>query len=300
MGDSITNSLDTKVIEQATNAEIFKVKAYCSVRDEVTNIAKHAPKLPHLNYTDVVQSELAKTEFDALVLQAGSVDITNLKTREDATKHFQFFNEEANKSAANLFSVAESSLRNNPNLQKVVIMKQIPRYDTNISDPLEVKPALSDIYNNKLTNMWINSELKDKIFVGSHETIACTGGVREARYRCTQSGRFDGVHLYGPSGMKTYTNSVMQILREADIISNDSPPCPQFQYQNRRSGIRQSKQCYSWVQDRDIRHQNQRQNSVQNRFSSSIMRGQRQVTSHGFHNNYNRYEVLSGASQGNF
>ena len=101
VGDSITKSLDTKVIEKATEAEISKVKAYGSVRDEISNIVKHAAKLPHLNYKDVVHSELAKAEFDTLVIQAGSVDITNLKTKDDATKHFEYFNEEVNKSAKN-------------------------------------------------------------------------------------------------------------------------------------------------------------------------------------------------------
>ena len=142
--------------------------------------------------------------------------------------------------------------------------------------------------------------MKEKIFVGSHEMIACTGGIREARYRCTQSGRFDGVHLYGPSGMKTYTNSVMQILKKADLISTDCPPCPQFQYQNRRSGVSQARPCYSWVQDRDIRRQNSRPSSGQNRFSSANTRGQKQVISRPSYSNQNRFEVLSYAPQGNF
>ena len=167
-------------------------------------------------------------------------------------------------------------------------------------DPLGLKPALSEIYNNKLSNMWINSGMKDKIFVGTHETIACTGGVREARYRCTQSGRFDGVHLYGPSGIKTYTNSVMKILQKADLVSNDCSPCPQFQYQDRRSGVRQARPCNSWEQDRDIRHQNLRPSSGQTRFSSVTTRGQKQVTSRLSYSNYNRYDVLSDAPQGNF
>ena len=106
-----------------------------------------------------------------------------------------------------LFKVAENSLESHTTLQKVVILNQIPRYDTKNADPLQIKAALSQIYNNKLKDLWMNSPLKSKIYVGSH-TIDCSGGIREARYRCTQSGRYDGVHLYGPSGIKAYTNSV--------------------------------------------------------------------------------------------
>ena len=71
----------------------------------------------------------------------------------------------------------------------------------------------------------MQSPHKNKIFVGTH--IECSGGIREARYRCTKSGRFDRIHLYGCTGMKAYTNSVMNILKFAGILADDCPPCPQ-------------------------------------------------------------------------
>ena len=145
IGDSVTNALDTKVIAKATDTKITKVKAYSSVHDDVTNVAKQAAKIPHQNFTDVCKKELAKTEFDILVLQAGSVDISNFNTKGNATEHFEYFRKETIKSAENLFKVAETSIGNHPNLQKVVIMKQIPRYDLEIFDPLQIKPALSEI-----------------------------------------------------------------------------------------------------------------------------------------------------------
>ena len=49
IGDSITNSLDTKIIAQAAGIKITKVKAYSAVRDEVHNIAKQAAKYPQHN-----------------------------------------------------------------------------------------------------------------------------------------------------------------------------------------------------------------------------------------------------------
>ena len=297
IGDSITNALDTKVIAQAADAKITKVKAYSAVHDDVSNTAKQAAKIPHQNVTNVCEKELAKNEFDGLILQAGSVDISNLNTRNNATEHFEYFSQETTKSAENVFQVAESSLKNHPNLKKVVIMKQIPRYDTEQIDPLQIKPALSEVYNNKLSDLWLHSTMKEKIFVGSHDRIACTGGIREARYRCTQSGRFDGVHLYGPSGMKTYTNSVLEILRNASLIPNDSLSCPQFQYQNRNSDSSQDKRCFSWVQDRDVRRKNTRSGTYKK--PSSNIRNFVQKQDAGYAT-YNRYEVLSDSYQGNF
>ena len=284
VGDSITNSLDMKAIVEATEVKINKVKAYTSIYDEDSNFAKKAAKIPHQNFTDVCQKELDKKEYNTLIMQAGSVDITNFNTRENATDNFDYFHQETLKSAENLFRVAENALKNHQTLQKVIIFKQIPRYDTKIVDPLQIKAALSDIYNKRIAELWMNSSLKSKIFVGSHN-IECNGGIREARYRCTLSGRYDGVHLYGPSGMKVYTNSVMEILKRAGIISTDRPPCKQFQYQNRRTGVRSTRQCHSWEQDKDIRNNN---------------KNKKQVMGNSQFRNSNRFHVLSDDYQGNF
>ena len=83
-------------------------------------------------------------------------------------------------SATNLFTACENALKKNPNLKKVVIMKQTPRYDTAEADPSSLKPVLSQLFNISFTDLWMTSQLKDKIFVGSHN-IDCTGSIREAR-----------------------------------------------------------------------------------------------------------------------
>ena len=163
IGDSITNSLHTKVISQAANVEIRKVKAYSSVCDLEANVAKQAARFPNQNFTDVAQHEMERNQFDILMLQAGSVDISNLKTKDNPTNHFDYFHQQAVMSANNLFSVAVNCLNRQPNLQKVVIFKQIPRYDPAQADSLQLKPALSLIFNNTLADLWIRSPLKEKI-----------------------------------------------------------------------------------------------------------------------------------------
>ena len=271
IGDSITNSLDTRVIAQASDSNITKVKAYSAVYDDVANEAKQAARYPQNNYSDIAQHELGKAQFDILLLQAGSVDITNLKTRGNPTEHFDYFNQQTVQSAKNTFSVAVDALNTHPSLQKVVICKQIPRYDTAETDPLQLKSALSHIFNNTLVDQWMKSPLKDKIYVGTHN-IDCSGGIREARYRCTKSGRYDGVHLYGTTGPKAYTNSVINILKSADIISEDFPPCQQFQYQNRKNRTFSNKSrathCNTLAQDKDIRHHNASSVPTCNRFNA--------------------------------
>ena len=106
--------------------------------------------------------------------------------------------------------------------------------------------------------------------MGTHN-FDFSGGIREARYRCTKSGRYDGVHLYGTTGSKAYTNSVIAILKAAGIIPDEFPPCAQFQYQKGKSG-RFSKwsgatHCDNEIQDKDIRQRNQFTVPTQNRFN---------------------------------
>ena len=113
-------------------------------------------------------------------------------------------------------------------------MKHTPRYDPQVTDPLSLKPALSQMFNNLLTELWMSSPLKDRMVIGGHN-IECSGAIRESRYRESRTGRFDGIHPYGSSGRKAYTRSVLNILEAANITSPDyHGPCAQFIHQNRQ------------------------------------------------------------------
>ena len=100
---------------------------------------------------------------------------------------------------------------------------------------LGLKPSLSLFFNNTLGSLWMDSPLKHKLLVGDHN-IECNGAIREARYRHTKTGRYDGIHIYGSSGRKAYTNSVLNILRLAKVTSQDfHGPCEQFRFQTRQT-----------------------------------------------------------------
>ena len=107
------------------------------------------------------------------------------------------------------------------------------------------------MYNNILGELWLDSSVKDKVVIGIHN-LESVGGVREARYRDIRGNRYDGVHLFGPSGTKAYTVSVLNILKENDMVDHTEGQIKsgqdfysnllQFQYQKRKSnGHRQSK-----------------------------------------------------------
>ena len=160
-------------------------------------------------------------------------------------------------------------------------MKQIPRYDPIHVDPLALKPVLSQLYNNTLTDEWMNTQYKDKISIGNH-TIECTGAIKESRYRETKSGRFDGIHLYGSSGRKAYTLSMLNILKNCQITSSDfdyHQSCEQYRYQERNRKYRKQNN------DRQVdNRRNNRRNTYNQRTEFSLP-------------TENRFESLSETNQ---
>ena len=243
IGDSVSASANIKVVEEATRAKVVTSKAYSAIHDEVSNVAKNPAFYPHKNFTDVIPKEVVKDTFDYLVLQSGSVDISNLNTKVNANLYLDYFQQEAVISAKNTFNAGVQALKQQPTLQKVLIMKQIPRHDPKEVDPLGIKTSLSQLFNSTMMEQWMNSPHKERIFIGNHN-LECSGASLSSRYKCTKTGKFDGIHLYGSSGSKFYTLSMLSILRTAGLISSEHDyhlSCAQYQYQNKQQ--RQQKNC---------------------------------------------------------
>ena len=133
--------------------------------------------------------------------------------------------------------------------EKIIILKQTPRFDTTTTTRPGLKQNLSKLYNDTLNTLAAKSDHKEKLVIGNHD-LDCSGGVLLARYKDNKSGKFDGVHMYGPSGQKAYTNSVMKILSSAQLVVSIPPKyhdeydhqnCAQTRYQTRqRHSPRQS------------------------------------------------------------
>ena len=107
------------------------------------------------------------------------------------------------------------------------------------------------MYNTTLGELWLDSPDKNKIVLGIHD-LECAGSIREARYRDSLGRRYDGIHMYGPSGMKAYTVSVLDILLESDI-----PLTGQFssgsEYFRNLSNFKYPRRRHRVYTDRDIR-----------------------------------------------
>ena len=251
VGDSVSAHVRMEVLEKATNTKITAAKAYSSIYDTDSNVAKNATKFPEANFSAILPQKLQEDTYENVIVQAGSVDISNLRTDIEPIKHSAYFQQEATISARNLFSACENAAMRNSSLKKIIIMKQTPRYDPPSIDPHSVKPVLSELYNRTLEQCLQSSQVKDRIFLGTH-SIDCTGAIREARYRETTTGRFDGLHLYGSSGTKAYTNSVLSILKSAGMVDPefDHSNCQQARFQARN---RKQASNYFWQNDVDTR-----------------------------------------------
>ena len=181
IGDSISANIDVKLLAHSTKTEFKQVRAYSSIHDTISNEWKMPAKFPNSNFTSVVPAELQKGTFQLMVLQAPSVEITNLNTHINPSKYIKLFEQHTDLSAKNFFSVVENAFKTKPTLNKVVILPLIPRYDPPSVDPLGLKSDLSKRFNKKLEEISIQSPFQSKIFIGCHN-LECRGAIRESRY----------------------------------------------------------------------------------------------------------------------
>ena len=112
-----------------------------------------------------------------------------------------------------MFKLAERSLKQNPHLNKVIIMEHPPRFDKTDVDPTSLKPSLARLSNSTFNQLWLSSSLKNQISIGCHSLESPGVGERHlARYKNPFTGKYDGVHFYGTSGCADYTDSVKTIM----------------------------------------------------------------------------------------
>jgi hypothetical protein len=164
-------------------------------------------KFPEANFTDVIPRELRDQSADILVLQASSVDLTNLPA--DAPK--EFCKQQALISSQNMVTVAKNALATNPNIKNVLLFETTPRYD-NKHD--------INVFAQKKLHEAIDEANNDRIRIGKH-SLACTDGLRVSRYGVKGKPRVDGLHLRGSSGKVAYTRSVARALAELRLITEE-------------------------------------------------------------------------------
>jgi hypothetical protein len=215
VADSVSRALIYPRLENPTNSLIKQVNGYSSVYD------KRALK-PDQNVSQVVRQELAGAEFDAVILGAPTVDITNQDVSAGVTEKNVA---ETEASSIAMVKAAEFAVKSG-RARQVVLLPHPPRYDTVAADPHGVRPLLAKLANTALHNARDNSDFTDSITVGVHSGLECQGHTRDQLYtndrtnrrnRSVRMGKNDGIHLYSQAGAAALTSSTLRILQEAGL-----------------------------------------------------------------------------------
>ena len=231
IADSVGRNVEFRKLERASNVRITTKKAFSSVKNVNA-------RWPESNFTDVTRNELNNVahgdDYNVVVLSAPTVDITNLDTvNVKASENIEFFKQEVFISTKNMITAAENALKSNPRIEKAIILGHPPRFDTPEVDPLMIKQTLAKVANNLLYQLWLDSPLKDRMYIGEHK-LECSPRTRTDRYTDERTKMYDGIHMYGKSGRSAYTESILSIFQDAlsgqteklQSPPRSSPPLP--------------------------------------------------------------------------
>ena len=90
-----------------------------------------------------------------------------------------------------MFKLAEESLKDNPVLKKVIILKSISRYDPVSADPCSIKAKLNQFGNTMYDSMWMEKGCPTNISI-EDQHLDCHGPLREKRFGNPASVGYDG------------------------------------------------------------------------------------------------------------
>ena len=102
----------------------------------------------------VVPTEIKNEDIDILVLQTRAMEINDIKVNEavldntkDLTEYKKEWFKKVENDSAKLFKIAQDALKANNSIEKVIIVKRLPRFDRSSNDILQIKSELSEFAN---------------------------------------------------------------------------------------------------------------------------------------------------------
>ena len=215
VGNTAAHNADFANVEKATKTRIKTVKAYSSVKDEKS-------RNTYKNVTDVASGSLADTpvedQYTQMILAAPTDDITYLDTSDlKPDDNIEVLKQKVYISCKNIFTVAETSLKNFPMLNKVVIVEHPIRSDNEDGDPIGIKPVLTKYANAIYAQLWLESAVKDKVLIKNF------GGKENMQYNLTES-------------LIDMVSNALPYTRPSKLPNqtSDHTNCPQALYQKRK------------------------------------------------------------------
>ena len=201
--------------------------------------------------------------IDTLVMEAGSIEITNIKvnkalmdTSKDIKEYKKQWFDQVEEDSKKLFKIAEDAIKHKPAL-KVVIIKRIPRFDCSSQDILGIRSTLSNFANSVYDQLWTKSGSPENIKIAELKlNVEHSGYLKSLIFGSKTEDIFDGIHLNGQGASRHFTYRAVQVMQ--NIISphprkpspiprshrqsaekynlgeDDHSDCPQARYQRRK------------------------------------------------------------------
>ena len=142
IGTSLSKAQNKNKFEQDLNVDLSVSRAYCIKEGEKAKYKKE-------NFEEIVPKVIVKEEPDILVLQTGSIEITNIEVNEalmdqdsSLVEYKKIWFDKVEQDSKNLFEIAQAALKNRNSLDKVVILKRLPRHGRSSSDFFSIKSEL--------------------------------------------------------------------------------------------------------------------------------------------------------------
>ena len=213
IGSSLSKSLDIHKFQRDTKTRLKNVKAY-GIKKEKNQL------FPEMNFTDIVPDVMKDEDPDTIVLEGGSIEISDIDVKgalmdedrdiEDYKKEW-FYN--VGEDSANLFEVAESAIKQKPNL-KIIIVKRLPRHDPFSVDPLGIKKKISKFGNDAYDQMWFKRGCPKNIHIVDFELGSETSPhLKKLIFGNPASNAFDGIHLRGQGASRHLTYRAVQAIK---------------------------------------------------------------------------------------
>ena len=219
-GTSVSKALDRKKFEKNANVDLNVVKAYCIGEEG---------RYKESNFTAIVPELVSKGGIDTLILQTGSIEITNIDVNRammDVTKDISEYKKEwfhkAEEDSKNLFAIAEDAITKDSTLN-VIIVKRLPRFDRASKDILGIKSQLSKFANQAYDQLWLKQGSPSRIHIIELE-LGCSKSVnlKNLIYGKNDNPSYDGLHLVGGGALRHFTYRAVQAVYP--IITKPSHP----------------------------------------------------------------------------
>ena len=221
----------------------------------------------------MLKTVVVKEKPDVLILQAGTMELNNIKVNEammDTTKDIEEHKKEwfkkAEEDSLELFKIAEEACKKKRDL-KVLIIKRLPRFDRTSQDIIGIKSELSVFANTVLDQQWIKQGRPSNIkIVEMQLNVDRSDYLRDLIYGSRSSGDFDGIHLRGRGAVRHFSYRAAQLINQA-VYPDRSHGGIKYLSENRSDWRRKNDDHRNCPQAKYARAQNKRYSQERKTFN---------------------------------